>query len=58
MSYERRTFNNVDDDLQQRWYSWNGTFNERYVKEITIKRRKYDQFQNISCPAISLSKLT
>ena len=39
-------------------YSKNGTFKECYVKEINIKRRKYDQFQNISCPAISLSKLT
>ena len=57
MSYERTTINNVDD-LQQKWYSWNGTFKHRYVKEINIKRRKYDQFQNISCPAISLSKLT
>ena len=58
MSCERTTIDNNDDNLKQRWYSWNGTFKERYVKEITIKRRKYDQFQNISCPAISLSKLT
>ena len=57
ISYERTTIDNVDE-LQQRWYSWNGTFKHRYVKEINIKRRKYDQFQNISCPAISLSKLT
>ena len=56
MSYERTTIDNVDE-LQQKWYSWNGTFRHRYIKEINIKRRKYDQFQNISCPAISLSKL-
>ena len=58
MTCENTAIDNVDEDLQQRWYSWRGTFKERFAKEITIKRRKYDQYQNISCPAISLSKLT
>ena len=58
MSYERTTIDNVDDNLQQRWYSWNGKVKHCFVKEINIKRQKYDQYQNISCPAIYLSKLT
>ena len=32
MSYERTTIDNIDE-LQQKWYSWNGLFKERYVKE-------------------------
>ena len=40
------------------WYLWNGTFSNRHVKEILIQRHPYDAFQNVSCPAISQSKMT
>ena len=40
------------------WYLWNGTFNERKIKEVCLKRHAYDAFQNVSCPAISQSKMT
>jgi Helitron helicase-like domain at N-terminus/PIF1-like helicase len=40
------------------WYLWNGDHEERFIKEICVKRQAYDAFQNVSCPAISYSKLT
>lgn len=40
------------------WYLWNGTFNERTIKEVCLKRHSFDAFQNVSCPAISQSKMT
>jgi hypothetical protein len=41
-----------------RWFSWNGNYEERYIKEVSMRRHAYDAFQNISCHAISHSKLT
>ena len=40
------------------WYNWNGEFQERHIMEICLKRKEYDAFQNVFCPAISYSKLT
>ena len=57
MQSKRTTINDVDD-IKQNWFSWKGSCTQRSVKEINIKRKKYDLFQNISCPALSLSKLT
>ena len=41
-----------------KWYFWNGSFSNCFVKEVVPKRCKYDSFQNLSCPVISRSKLT
>ena len=38
------------------WYTWNGEKLEQPIVQICAKRGNYDLFQNISCPAISLSK--
>ena len=40
------------------WYLWDGSFSERHVKEILIRRHQYDAFQNVCCLAISQSKMT
>ena len=54
---KRKTIMQNTEDVV-RWYLWNGTFNERSIKEICIKRHGYNAFQNVSCPAISQSKMT
>jgi hypothetical protein len=41
-----------------KWFLWDGSWEERYIKEVCLKRQAYDAFQNVSCPAISQSKLT
>ena len=41
-----------------RWFSWNGEYEERHIKEVCIRRHAYDAYQNVSCSAISQSKLT
>ena len=40
-----------------RWYHWDGSFKERHIKEICIKRHHYDAFQNVCCPTVSHSRL-
>lgn len=40
------------------WFGWNGTFKNRYIKEVCLQRQEYDAFQNTYCQAISYSKLT
>jgi hypothetical protein len=40
------------------WFYWHGSFVERNLKELIVKRTSYDGFQNVYCPAISYSKLT
>ena len=45
-------------DEKVSWYSWNGSITYRHIHEVMIKRHAYDTFENVSCPAISLSKLT
>jgi Helitron helicase-like domain at N-terminus/PIF1-like helicase len=45
-------------DSQIPWYSWNGTFELRQIKELVLKRQRYDSFQNSCCRAISHSKLS
>jgi hypothetical protein len=40
------------------WYHWNGTKEDRFIKEICLKRFDHDAFQNNYCPAISYSKFT
>ena len=40
-----------------KWFSWHGSYVEKKVKEVCHQRHKYDAFQNVSCPAISESKL-
>jgi hypothetical protein len=41
-----------------RWFFWDGSFDDRYIKEVCERRRAYDAFQNVACHAISHSKLT
>ena len=41
-----------------KWYCYDGSFEERHIKEVVVRRHKYDAFQNVSCRAISHSKLT
>ena len=48
---------NVSDSTMN-WYGWNGVSSKRHIKEVCIKRVSYNAFQNVSCPAISQSKLT
>ena len=40
------------------WYLWNGSVRSQPIAQIVPKRRKYDLFQNVSCPAISYSKFS
>jgi len=40
------------------WYDWDGSKEDRYIKEVCIQRGTYDGFQNVCCPAVSYSKLT
>jgi hypothetical protein len=40
------------------WFAWNGTEKDQPIIEILPKRQDYDLFQNVSCKAISESKLT
>ena len=51
------TVQNVTDD-KIKWFKFDGSFNERCIKEIVPRRHRYDAFQNVSCRAISHSKLT
>lgn len=41
---------------KHKWYRWDGSFCERNIHEIVMKRHEYDSFQNTSCPAIGHSK--
>ena len=50
------TVNSVETDVL--WYSWNGSKTKRNIIEILPKRAKFDEYQNVSCPAISESKMT
>ena len=55
---KRRTaiVNACEDTVK--WYDWKGTYSERNIKELNLKRGVFDLFQNQSCPAIGESKLT
>jgi len=52
----RTTVQNASDSPVQ-WFLWDGTHEERYIKEVCPERHSYDAFQNVSCRAISHSKL-
>jgi hypothetical protein len=41
-----------------KWFLWDGTYEERFIKEVCVGRLAYDAFQNVSCHAISHSKLS
>ena len=41
-----------------KWYDWTGKHVERNIKELQLKRGRFDLFQNQSCPAIGESKLS
>lgn len=41
-----------------KWFAWDGSYNERFIKEICLQQHQYDAFQNVCCPAVSHSKLT
>ena len=41
-----------------KWYNPTGSFKLLSPKEVCLKRDPYDAFQNNSCPAVSLSKMT
>ena len=45
-------------EVELPWFTWDGLKQERHLKEFCIRRHRFDAFQNTSCPAISLSKLT
>ena len=40
------------------WCMWNGSVRNQPIAQVVPKRRKYDLFQNVSCPAISYSKFS
>jgi len=52
----KTTVQNASDPPVQ-WFLWDGTHEERYIKEVCPERHSYDAFQNVSCRAISHSKL-
>jgi hypothetical protein len=56
----KRRKTDIQDASEEKikWYSWDGTLKERYVKELALQRNTYDLFQNQSCPAIGHSKFT
>ena len=39
------------------WFDWTGQSRLRSIQEVHRKRHQYDAFQNVSCPAISWSKI-
>lgn len=41
-----------------KWFRWDGTYETRFIKEVCVRRQAYDAFQNVSCHAISRSKLS
>ena len=53
---QRTSINIVDADTI--WYLWHGGTTKKSLIEILPKRAEFDQFQNVSIPAISQSKLT
>lgn len=53
----RTTIQDVNSDTYP-WYSWEGILTQRHIKEISVKRSVYDNFQNVCCPHISYSKFT
>ena len=53
---QKTSINNVSE-TPIKWFSWDGTFSNIHVKEVLIKRHPYDAFQNVSCIAISKSKV-
>jgi len=55
---KRRTIVQNASNEKVKWFLWDGSCEERYIKEVCLKRQAYDAFQNVSCPAISHSKLT
>ena len=55
---EKNTIIQNASDKPIHWFLWSGSYEERHIKEICIRRHPYDAFQNVSCPAISYSKLT
>jgi len=55
---KQRTTIQKSDDTIVRWLKWDGTSTHRFIYEFNVKRGVYDQFQNVSCPAISHSKLS
>jgi hypothetical protein len=55
---KRKTIVQNASEEKVKWYFWDGSFDERHLKEVCNKRKRYDIFQNISCEAISQSKLT
>ena len=48
------------DDGQESidWFLWNGDSKKQPLAQVCPKRRKFDLFQNTSCPAISHSKFS
>jgi hypothetical protein len=40
------------------WFFSDGSSEDRYIKEVCVRRPAYDAFQNVSCHAISHSQLT
>jgi Helitron helicase-like domain at N-terminus len=46
----------IKDD--SKWFEWNGVEKKQPIVEVLPKRVHYDLFQNVSCKAISESKLT
>jgi hypothetical protein len=55
---KRRTIVQNASQSPVNWYLWDGTHEKRFIKEVCVKRQAYDAFQNVSCHAISHSKLT
>jgi hypothetical protein len=55
---KKRTHVQNVSETPVRWFFWDGSFDDRYIKEVCERRRSYDAFQNVACHAISHSKLT
>ena len=48
----------VNDTEQICWYTWDGTKTTKKMIEVNPRRGNFDEFQNVSCPVISESKMT
>ena len=55
---KRRTVIKNASETTVKWYKWDGSCVERHIKEVCVQRHPFDAFQNVSCPAVSESKLT
>jgi len=56
---KKRRRTNINDLTAStvKWFWWTSEHSKRIIKEVNVQRHQYDAFQNVSCTAISSSRL-